>query len=115
MQKILLPLAKKLHNKKFVYICAEFFRGFGRACGLCRRLENRAGTRIFCNQCRMKMKNEKLKLYKFDVAEFLDSEEMISAYLAEVFVDGTNVEKRAALADVARARKMNRAAALQMK
>jgi probable addiction module antidote protein len=47
-----------------------------------------------------------LKLKKWDVAEHLDSEEMISAYLSEVFLDGTDDEIKRALSDVARARNM---------
>jgi probable addiction module antidote protein len=43
---------------------------------------------------------------KFDAAEYLDSEEMIAAYLSEVFADGTDAEIKTALADVARARNM---------
>jgi probable addiction module antidote protein len=52
------------------------------------------------------MKNEKLKLHDYDAAEFLDNEEVIAAYLSEVFHDGTDAEIKRALGDVARARNM---------
>lgn len=42
----------------------------------------------------------------FDIAEFLDTEEAVSAYLSEVFKDGTEEEIKRALSDVARARNM---------
>lgn len=43
----------------------------------------------------------------FDIAEFLDTEEAISAYLSEVFSDGTDDEIKRALNNVARARNMS--------
>jgi probable addiction module antidote protein len=46
------------------------------------------------------------KLRTFDVTAYLDSEEMISAYLSEIFADGTDAEIQAALIDVAKARNM---------
>lgn len=49
---------------------------------------------------------EKHGLRPFDVAEFLDSEETIQAYLAEVLREGDQDEFLEALNDVARARGM---------
>jgi DNA-binding phage protein len=46
------------------------------------------------------------KVRRFDVTTYLDSEEMISAYLSEVFADGSDAEIQTALIDVARARNM---------
>lgn len=48
--------------------------------------------------------SEKHGLRPFDVAEFLDSEESIQAYLAEVLREGDQDEFLEALNDVARAR-----------
>lgn len=42
----------------------------------------------------------------FDIAEYLDSEEMITSYLAAVFQDGDAAEIREALGHVARAKGM---------
>lgn len=47
---------------------------------------------------------EKHGLRPFDVAEFLDNEETIQAYLAEVLKEGDQDEFLEALNDVARAR-----------
>jgi probable addiction module antidote protein len=55
----------------------------------------------------MKMKNKKLTIRDYDAAEFLDNEETIAAYLSEVFANGTDVEVKRALGDVARARNMS--------
>ena len=52
------------------------------------------------------MKKKKIKVYDYDAAEFLDSEEVIAGYLSEVFATGTEAEIKTALADVARARNM---------
>lgn len=41
---------------------------------------------------------------EFDVAEYLDSEEMIAAYLSSILEDGDTEEFIAALGDVARAK-----------
>ena len=49
---------------------------------------------------------DKLELRPWDTAEFLDSEEMISEYLAVVFEEGDAEEIRLALNNVARARGM---------
>ena len=49
---------------------------------------------------------DKLELRPWDVTEFLDSEEMISEYLAVVFEEGDAEEIRLALNNVARARGM---------
>ena len=49
---------------------------------------------------------EKITISDFDAAEFLDDEESISLYLKEVFSDGTDMMKKSALMDVARARTM---------
>ena len=48
----------------------------------------------------------KIKLYKWDTAEFLRNEEDIRLYLETVFEDGTAEEISEALGNVARARKM---------
>lgn len=45
-----------------------------------------------------------MKTQKFDVAEYLDSEEMIAAYLSSILEDGDTDEFIAALGDVARAK-----------
>lgn len=50
-------------------------------------------------------------MQRFDVAEYLDSEEMIAAYLSSILEDGDTDEFIAALGDVARARDMKTAAA----
>ncbi|MBQ4070095.1 MAG: addiction module antidote protein [Alphaproteobacteria bacterium] len=50
---------------------------------------------------------KKLNIRDFDIAEFLDSEEAISAYLSDVFSDGTDEEIKRALNNVARARNMS--------
>ncbi len=47
-----------------------------------------------------------LKTTRFDVAEHLDGPEIIAAYLAEVFADGTAGEIAHALGTVARAKGM---------
>ena len=47
-----------------------------------------------------------LKTTRFDIAEHLDSPEVIAAYLAEVFADGTAAEIAHALGTVARAKGM---------
>ena len=46
------------------------------------------------------------KIKNFDIAEYLDSEEMIQAYLAEVLKDGDESEFMRALEHIARARSM---------
>ena len=43
----------------------------------------------------------------FDVAEYLDNDELIALYLAETLKDGTEAEFIQALNDVARAKGMN--------
>ena len=53
------------------------------------------------------MNNEKITIRDFDAAEFLVNEEMIAMYLNEVFSDGTDAQKKSALAEVARARYMS--------
>tara|TARA_R110000765_G_scaffold161390_1_gene265801 strand:- start:55 stop:342 length:288 start_codon:yes stop_codon:yes gene_type:complete len=50
--------------------------------------------------------DEKLELRPWDATEFLDSEEMISEYLAVAFEEGDAEEIRLALNNVARARGM---------
>ncbi len=50
--------------------------------------------------------DEKLELRPWDATEFLDSEEMISEYLAMAFEEGDAEEIRLALNNVARARGM---------
>ena len=45
-----------------------------------------------------------MELTDFDVAEYLDDEETIAAYLTEILTDGDTAEFMAALGDVARAR-----------
>ncbi|EGZ47754.1 addiction module antidote protein [Neisseria wadsworthii] len=45
-----------------------------------------------------------MNIRRFDIAEYLDSEEMIAAYLSSVLEDGSAEEFIAALGDVARAR-----------
>ena len=52
------------------------------------------------------MKKKKLKVYDYDAAEFLDSEEVIAGYLSETFAIGTDAQIKTALANVARARNM---------
>jgi probable addiction module antidote protein len=47
-----------------------------------------------------------MTLKTFDVAEYLDSPEMIAAYLAETFKDGDAGEIAEAIGDVARAKGM---------
>ncbi len=54
---------------------------------------------------------KKRVLHDYDAAEFLENEEIISAYLSEVFAIGTDSEIKRALADVARARNMSEIAA----
>ncbi len=53
---------------------------------------------------------EELALTPFDAAEFLDSEESISAYLAALLEEGNPKAFAAALGDVARARGMSQVA-----
>lgn len=50
--------------------------------------------------------SKKVELKPFDIAEYLDSEEMIAAYLSEVLETGDTNEFISALGDVARARGM---------
>lgn len=52
-----------------------------------------------------------MKMQKFDVAEYLDSEEMIAAYLSSILEDGDTDEFMAALGDVARAKGISELAA----
>lgn len=52
-----------------------------------------------------------MKTQRFDVAEYLDSEEMIAAYLSSVLEDGGTDEFIAALGDVARAKGISELAA----
>ena len=52
------------------------------------------------------MTAKKIKVREFDVAEMLDNEEVIAAYLSEMFAVGTDAEIKRALKDVARARNM---------
>lgn len=52
-----------------------------------------------------------MKIQKFDVAEYLDSEEMIAAYLSSILEDGDADEFIAALGDVARAKGISELAA----
>ncbi|OAM26489.1 MULTISPECIES: addiction module antidote protein [Eikenella] len=52
-----------------------------------------------------------MKMQKFDIAEYLDSEEMIAAYLSSVLEDGDADEFIAALGDVARAKGISELAA----
>lgn len=49
----------------------------------------------------------KVKISRFDVAEYLTDEETIQAYLNEMLLEGTPSEFVQALNDVARARGMN--------
>lgn len=49
---------------------------------------------------------EKCGITDFDVAEYLDSEEVIQAYLAEILREGDQDELLQALSDIARARGM---------
>lgn len=56
------------------------------------------------------MPMEKIKIKVFDVAEHLDSDEMIAEYLAATLEDGSADEFIAALSDVARARGMTQLA-----
>ena len=51
-----------------------------------------------------------LKLYNFDPAEFLDSEEDIAAYIADIAEDKNPALLASALGDVARARNMSQLA-----
>lgn len=53
------------------------------------------------------MKNAKVKTKNFDIAEYLDNEEVIQAYLAEVLKEGDQAEFMRALGHIARARSMN--------
>ncbi|MFK3559251.1 addiction module antidote protein [Pasteurella multocida] len=55
--------------------------------------------------------SKKVELKAFDIAEYLDSEEMIAAYLSEVLETGDTNEFISALGDVARARGMTELAA----
>jgi len=48
-----------------------------------------------------------MKTTSFDAAEYLDSPDMIAAYLAAAFEEGDQALMRAALNDVARARGMS--------
>ncbi|HHT7855876.1 addiction module antidote protein [Pasteurella multocida] len=50
--------------------------------------------------------SKKIELKPFDIAEHLDSEEVISLYLAEVLETGDTNEFISALGDIARARSM---------
>ena len=50
---------------------------------------------------------EELGITAFDVAEYLDNDELIALYLAETLKDGTEAEFIQALNDVARAKGMN--------
>lgn len=56
------------------------------------------------------MPMEKIKTKLFDVAEHLDSQEMVAEYLAATLEDGDADEFIAALSDVARARGMSQLA-----
>ena len=56
------------------------------------------------------MPMEKIKIKPFDVAEHLDSDEMIAEYLAAVLEDGDADEFISALSDVARAKGMSQLA-----
>ena len=47
-----------------------------------------------------------MKTERFDIAEYLDSEEMIAAYLSSILEDGDAAEFITALGDVARAKGM---------
>ncbi|WP_439243761.1 addiction module antidote protein [Lonepinella sp. BR2474] len=47
---------------------------------------------------------EKYGITNFDVAEYLDSEEMIQCYLSHIIADGDHDEFLQALGDIARAR-----------
>ena len=49
----------------------------------------------------------KIIVRDYDVAEFLDNEEVIAGYLSEIFATGTDAEVKRALANVARARNMS--------
>lgn len=49
----------------------------------------------------------KVEISRFDVADYLDSEEMINAYLNETLAEGTPAEFVQALNTVARAKKMH--------
>ena len=51
------------------------------------------------------MKNT-MRLRDYDAAEFLDSDELITAYLKEVFTDGTDSDIKIAMSNVARAKNM---------
>ncbi|WP_439240161.1 addiction module antidote protein [Lonepinella sp. BR2474] len=53
---------------------------------------------------------ENIETREFDVAEFLDNEETINAYLAESLASGDQAEFLEALSDVARARGMTQLA-----
>jgi len=52
-----------------------------------------------------------LKTSRWDITEFLDSEEMIAEYLNQIMADGDPAELRAALMNVAKARGMTQVAA----
>ena len=58
----------------------------------------------------MKLKTKKLKTKKYDVADYLDSGEMISAFLDAAFESGDTSRIAEALGDVARALGMARIA-----
>lgn len=49
---------------------------------------------------------EQFGISEFDIAEYLDSEEMIQAYLSQVIADGDQEEFFRALGHIARARSM---------
>lgn len=50
---------------------------------------------------------EELEISEFDVAEYLDNDELIALYLAETLKEGTDQEFIQALNNVARAKGMN--------
>jgi len=54
---------------------------------------------------------EKYGITTFDVAEYLDSEEVIQAYLSQIIADGDHDEFLQALGDIARARSITELAA----
>lgn len=58
------------------------------------------------NQPLSQATREKFGIRPFDVAEYLDNEEVIQAYLAEILRDGDQDELLQALNDIARARGM---------
>lgn len=57
------------------------------------------------NSAENNQKNENIRT--FDVAEYLDNEEVICAYLAEILQNGDQDELLEALGDIARARGMS--------